>query len=158
MDRPPETQAPSPIPRPHLVTCVRVLKSRERMDRSTSMQPMYWGREDGQSAGRAQPGDPSDNTTFSLGIQGSSPSLTATAAVPGPLRSMFWMSPLPTNIEPHPGPIPRLSCSVQDVTLDGGMHVQRVQSPPTWLADEPDRDHLAGKDANSSHLPSIETS
>lgn len=25
----------------HLVTCVRVLKSRERMERRTSMQPMY---------------------------------------------------------------------------------------------------------------------
>lgn len=43
LEEPTETWAPSPMPRPHLVTCVRVLKSSERMDRSTSMQPMYWG-------------------------------------------------------------------------------------------------------------------
>lgn len=104
------------------------------------------------------PGAPSDNATFSLGIQGSSPSLTATAIASGPLRSEFWMYLLPPNIDPHLGPIPRLSFTVQAVTLDGGTHVQRVQSPPTWLAVDPDRDHLAGKDANISHLPSIETS
>lgn len=32
-----------PAPEAHLVTWVRVLKSRERMERSTSMQPMYCG-------------------------------------------------------------------------------------------------------------------
>lgn len=125
MGRPHETRVPRPIPGPHLVTCVRVLKSRERIDRSTSMQPMYWG-ERGWSISRQSPAQscPSDNTTSCLGIQGSSPALADTVTAPGPWRSMSRMYPLPPSIVPHPGPIPRLSFSVQAVTLYGGIHVQ----------------------------------
>lgn len=39
----------------YLVTCVRVLKSRDLMERSTSMHPMYCGGEHGQSSLLWQP-------------------------------------------------------------------------------------------------------
>lgn len=70
---------------------------------------------------------------------------------------MSWMHPLPPSIESRPGPIQRLRFSVQDVTLDGGMHVhESSRHSHGWRTIQ--MYHVAGKDANISHLPSIGTS
>lgn len=81
-----------PTPRPHLVTCVRVLKSRERMDRSTSIQPMYWGeRVVSQRVSQPRGWIPVENLIFSPALQSSPPSLT--------LGLMSWIHPPPpTNL------------------------------------------------------------
>lgn len=67
-----------PTPRPHLVTCVRVLKSRERMDRSTSIQPMYWGeRVVSQQVSQPRSWIPAENLIVSPALQSSPSSLTS---------------------------------------------------------------------------------
>lgn len=105
---------PGANPEAHLVTWVRVLKSRERMERRTSMQPMYWGERTGQRAcagtpTRAQRGtglDPSPLPGSSLPSPPATPALHSALSSPQP--GCLRVSASLALRRPYAGPSPSI--------------------------------------------------